>query len=84
MPTSTLGEKINVPTSSADVYENNETNINNNVLEFVLHQISLLKFMPTDFIEFKNVMKTLKPKNIWLYKSGDINYSHIKEIEHIF
>ena len=32
--TSTLGEKNNSPTTSTDVYENNETNINNYVLDF--------------------------------------------------
>ena len=41
-PTSTPGEKVNSSTTSTDVYENNETNINNNVLELVLNQISLL------------------------------------------
>ena len=39
--------------------------------------------MPTDFIDFKNVMKTLESKNICLYKSGDINDSYIKEVENI-
>ena len=56
-PRSTPGEKVNSQTTSTDVYESNETNMNNNFLEFVLHQISLLIDMPLNFIEFENDMK---------------------------
>ena len=62
----------------------NETNINNNLLEFVLRQKSLLKVVPTDFIESENVMKLLETKNIYLYKFGDINNNYIEEIENLF
>ena len=60
--TTTPEEEVNSPITSTDVYENNlhfsnDININNNVLEFVLYQISLLKGMPTDFIGLENVMK---------------------------
>ena len=36
-PTSTPEEKVNSPTKSTNFYENNETNINKNVLKFVLN-----------------------------------------------
>ena len=59
LPTSTLGEKNNSPTTSTAVYENNETNINNNVLEHSLNQIFLLTDIPNNFIEFENDMDPL-------------------------
>ena len=39
--------------------------------------------MPTDFIECENVLKLLQSKNIYLYKSGDINDNYIREIESV-
>ena len=53
-------------------------------MEFVLRQKSLLKVVPTDFIESENVMKLLETKNIYLYKFGDINNNYIEEIENLF
>ena len=87
-PTSTPEEEVNYPTTSNDVYEHNltvgnETNINNNVLEFVLQQISLLKVMSSDFIEFDNVMKSSETKNISLCKFGDINDNYIELIDNL-
>ena len=66
-PTSTPEERVNSPTISTDVYENNKTNLNNNILEFVIYQISLLIVMPKHFIEFENDMKSLEFKNIYSY-----------------
>ena len=88
-PTSTPEEEVNYPTTSNDVYEHNltvgnETNINNNVLEFVLQQISLLKFMPPDYIKFEYLMTSSEIKNIYLCKFGDIIDNYIKLIDNLF
>ena len=66
-PTSTPEERVNSPTISTDVYESNKTNLNNNILEFALYQISLLIVMPKKIIEFENDMKSLEFKNIYSY-----------------
>ena len=83
-PTSTPGEKVNSPTTSADVYENNQNNINNNFLELLLNQIFLLKDRPNNFIEFENDMKPLECKHIYSYQYNDNNDNYIKDIESIF
>jgi len=75
---------IFIATTSTDVYENNETNINNNIVEFVMNQISLLTDMLDNFIEFENDMKSLVCQNIYLYLSNNTNDNYIKEIESIF